>query len=382
MPTALKVDWSVAQNVDLVEILRKELGEPEKGVPGVSRNVFWNCPFHKDGVTPSFTVLAGSGKWHCFGCGKSGDIYDFFSEYRGWSHRETLDYVLGCARSGIVPLNPKRTRRKRQYSEWGVEEVEHKTQAMRGRAEKYFGKRGISPDVVRNAHIGGEVWHWTPSVGQWKWGETVKRVHFTIPNIFNNTVKSVKCRRDDDGCKEALSNGTVPDGLFTAVLERLTRRYGKKVTEDLILDSIFGPRFMGWRGGNGSFPYNLSLVATQNGSEILPRRLSYVIITEAEIDALYLMSYTAGKSFPAVAMKPGSGLNVKKIFSGVTSIIVVADNDETGRNNASKLVEELGRGRIIIPPVGKDANDVPRSMLAGWLSEFGAIPVERGKLWR
>ena len=35
------------------------------------------CPFHKDD-TPSMTVSAEKGLWHCFGCGEGGDVIGFF----------------------------------------------------------------------------------------------------------------------------------------------------------------------------------------------------------------------------------------------------------------------------------------------------------------
>ena len=34
------------------------------------------CPFHKDD-TPSMTVSAEKGLWHCFGCGEGGDVIGF-----------------------------------------------------------------------------------------------------------------------------------------------------------------------------------------------------------------------------------------------------------------------------------------------------------------
>ncbi|MGB9622065.1 MAG: DNA primase, partial [Brevinematia bacterium] len=37
------------------------------------------CPFHHE-KTPSFTVASDKGFFHCFGCGKSGDVFTFVSE--------------------------------------------------------------------------------------------------------------------------------------------------------------------------------------------------------------------------------------------------------------------------------------------------------------
>ena len=40
------------------------------------------CPFHKE-KTPSFTVNPNRQMFHCFGCGASGDVFGFISQYEG-----------------------------------------------------------------------------------------------------------------------------------------------------------------------------------------------------------------------------------------------------------------------------------------------------------
>lgn len=42
------------------------------------------CPFHDD-RTPSFTVYPNSGKFHCYGCGKHGDVISFLREKEGFN---------------------------------------------------------------------------------------------------------------------------------------------------------------------------------------------------------------------------------------------------------------------------------------------------------
>src|SRR5690606_12375479 len=43
------------------------------------------CPFHSE-KSPSFSVNAEEGRYHCFGCGKSGDVITFVRE------KELLDF--------------------------------------------------------------------------------------------------------------------------------------------------------------------------------------------------------------------------------------------------------------------------------------------------
>ncbi len=41
------------------------------------------CPFHAD-RSPSFTIFAGGDRFHCFGCGASGDVLDYVARLHGF----------------------------------------------------------------------------------------------------------------------------------------------------------------------------------------------------------------------------------------------------------------------------------------------------------
>ena len=47
------------------------------------------CPFHKE-KTPSFHVNPVRGFFHCFGCGKGGDVFSFLQEIEGASFPDVL----------------------------------------------------------------------------------------------------------------------------------------------------------------------------------------------------------------------------------------------------------------------------------------------------
>ena len=64
----------IKSRISIVDMASKYLTLSRKG------DRFWGlCPFH-DEKTPSFSVLPDKGFFHCFGCGKSGSLFDFVME--------------------------------------------------------------------------------------------------------------------------------------------------------------------------------------------------------------------------------------------------------------------------------------------------------------
>jgi hypothetical protein len=64
----------ISQRMDL-----RKAGKEYKGL----------CPFHSE-RNPSFTVNEDKGLFYCFGCGASGDVFDFIQKLDGLSFREAL----------------------------------------------------------------------------------------------------------------------------------------------------------------------------------------------------------------------------------------------------------------------------------------------------
>lgn len=56
------------------------------------------CPFHNE-KTPSFRVSDEKGIYHCFGCGESGDLFQFVIKFEGASFAEAVKML--AARAGI-----------------------------------------------------------------------------------------------------------------------------------------------------------------------------------------------------------------------------------------------------------------------------------------
>lgn len=61
------------------------------------------CPFHTE-KTPSFTVDPGRQRFHCFGCGASGDVLDFWQGWFEVDFKTALGQLAGVA--GVGPSAP------------------------------------------------------------------------------------------------------------------------------------------------------------------------------------------------------------------------------------------------------------------------------------
>src|SRR5699024_9645202 len=75
-----------AQN-DIVEVIGEYVQLTRRG-----SNHFGLCPFH-DEKTPSFSVEQEKQLFHCFGCGKGGNVFTFVEEIENISYGEAIRFL-------------------------------------------------------------------------------------------------------------------------------------------------------------------------------------------------------------------------------------------------------------------------------------------------
>src|SRR5690625_2556332 len=83
----------VRRSHNIVDIVGEYVQLKKRG-----RNYFGLCPFH-DEKTPSFSVTDDKQIFHCFGCGKGGNVITFLMEVENFSFIDALSYL--AERSGI-----------------------------------------------------------------------------------------------------------------------------------------------------------------------------------------------------------------------------------------------------------------------------------------
>ena len=121
------------------------------------------CPFHSE-KTPSFTVHAGKGLFHCFGCGVGGSIFDFVMRIEGCGFPEAVRVV--AEKSGIpIPVveeteDHKKISRDRdtvlRLNEWAAEffELQLNTGNEGAAAREYIRSRGITEETTKLFRLG------------------------------------------------------------------------------------------------------------------------------------------------------------------------------------------------------------------------------------
>ena len=138
---------------------RRVSWDKRKSNPG--RGDFWACcPFHGE-KSPSFHAEDRKGRYHCFGCGVSGDQFTFLVEAEGLSFPQAVEQL--AAEAGVpMPARDARSeaREAERASLYDVMEAAAKFfeaqlhQPDGAKARAYLRDRSLTPDVQRRFRIG------------------------------------------------------------------------------------------------------------------------------------------------------------------------------------------------------------------------------------
>mgnify|MGYP000998266143 FL=1 len=148
----------IKNSVNIVEIIGEVVALTKAG-----RNYLGLCPFHGE-KTPSFNVVEEKQFYHCFGCGKSGDVFKFIEDYRGVSFMDAVQIVAD--RAGF-PLEIEHSRKElstHTHPHQALYDIHAEaarfyhavlmTTKIGEEARSYLYERGLTNEVIKHFQIG------------------------------------------------------------------------------------------------------------------------------------------------------------------------------------------------------------------------------------
>ena len=125
------------------------------------RGDYWACcPFHGE-KSPSFHCEDRKGRYHCFGCGVSGDHFRFLTELDGLSFPEAVERIAEMAGVPMPARDAQEERRERERAtlhdvmEMATQFFQERLQAADGaKARAYLRDRGLTPATQQSFRLG------------------------------------------------------------------------------------------------------------------------------------------------------------------------------------------------------------------------------------
>ncbi|HWJ74465.1 MAG TPA: DNA primase [Kaistia sp.] len=122
---------------------------------------FWACcPFHGE-KSPSFHADDRKGRYHCFGCGVSGDHFTFLTEHEGLSFPEAVERLAADAGLALPARDERAEAQEKvraslhEVMELACRFFEDALQARDGaNARGYLAGRDLGPDIQRRFRLG------------------------------------------------------------------------------------------------------------------------------------------------------------------------------------------------------------------------------------
>lgn len=110
------------------------------------------CPFHNE-KTPSFYVSPQRNSFHCFGCNKGGNIFNFVMEIE---HIEFYDAMKTLAKQAGVQLGEYNKEQNDNLYEIMVASCEffQNNLSQSSIAKEYLHSRGLNDETIREYKIG------------------------------------------------------------------------------------------------------------------------------------------------------------------------------------------------------------------------------------
>ncbi|MEX2691841.1 DNA primase [Rhizobium mongolense] len=133
----------------------------DKRKTNVSRGDYWACcPFHGE-KSPSFHCEDRKGRYHCFGCGVTGDHFRFLTELEGMSFPEAVQQIADMAGVAMPIADPVMEKREKERGslhdvmELATQFFQDQLQTANGaKGRAYLRDRGLTGRTIDTFRLG------------------------------------------------------------------------------------------------------------------------------------------------------------------------------------------------------------------------------------
>lgn len=311
---------------DVVEVVGRYVALKKGGA-----NFMGLCPFHGE-KSPSFSVSPSKQFYHCFGCGKNGNVIGFLMEHNGMSFVEAVQdlaqqYGMQVPREDASPQDRARAQEQKQKQLTLTELLEKAGKAYKKhlkaspKAIAYLKGRGLTGEIAQRFGLGyaPEGWRALASVFP----------HYDDAQLVECGLVIASAEEGQDGEKRY---DRFRDRIMFPIrnVKGECIGFGGRVLGDekpKYLNSPETPVFSKGRELYGLFEARQSL-----------REAGYVLVTEGYMDVVALAQW----GFPNAVATLGTACtndHVQKLFRYTESVVFSFDGDSAGRRAARKALD-------------------------------------------
>ena len=152
----------VRERTDIVELISTTVPLTRAG-----RSYKGLCPFHQE-KTPSFVVFPETQGFHCFGCGKGGDVFTYYMLHEKTEFKEALEELArrtGVQLSTVPTIAPEVDAHRRRLIEINELAATFYANILSNAKEgepgrRVIAERGVSPEMVSRFRLGYAIDAW------------------------------------------------------------------------------------------------------------------------------------------------------------------------------------------------------------------------------
>ena len=324
----------IKNSVNIVDVIGEVVQLTKAG-----RNFLGLCPFHGE-KTPSFNVVEDKQFYHCFGCGKSGDVFKFIEDYRGVSFMEAVQIVGDQVGIRVQTLPPSQSRPQQADEKQPFYEIHQEaakfyhailmTTKMGEEARQYLYDRGLDDEVLRHFQIG-----LAPAEG-----------NYLLQSVSGKFSENILA---DSGLFHISDKGTMYDAFQDRIMFPLSDDTGRVIAFSgrIWRDPIEGAKPQGkYKNSRSTLLFNKSyeLYHLDKAKQVAKKKHELYLM-EGFMDVI--AAYRAGIENAVASM--GTALtqeHVAHLSKFTKKVILAYDGDKAGRLATAKALEVLEKQEV------------------------------------